>query len=283
MVEEVVAEAVPPQGGEAQEVTAPAPVAEEKPPVVAQRHLQPAGDRERCERLRMEVLKSISDPELHKFVSDMPGDDQTWLFYALIASASQTKEGKAINHIRDLINNQVVAAPKTEVRVDIKGEVKPLVEPLEAKLNQLEEGMRSSVIPLISPIEKKLMHVENALREVAGYEESQAAADESHIKLLKKDFQKLKDEVAEQMHGISGQVNSSLKKMEKSIINSASNQQKPNYMLIGIGLVCAMAFGLMTGITASRGLSDSDIRHIINQAAAEAAAQVQSQPNTPRR
>jgi len=210
--------------------------------------------RKKCEHLRMQVLASISDPELHKFVSDMPGDDQTWLFYALIASASQTKEGRAINHIRDLINSQVVAA--------------------------------GEVAPLVAPIEKKLAHMDEVLRDLSDSEGGHADANLRALKKIRDEFQELKDEVVENLNRMGSKqqkfvnevnsVTAAVSGLAKTVNNLAANPQKPNYMLVGVGLIFAMFFGIMAGITASRGLSESDIRHIIQQAAVEAAAAVQA-------
>jgi hypothetical protein len=232
---------------------------------------QRLGDRAKCDRLRMQVLKSISDPELHKFVSQLPDDDQTWLFFALIASAAQTREGQAISHMRDLINNQVLAAPKPEIHLDIKGEVTPLVAPIEKRLMQMDE-----ILKVLSESEGD--HANDNLR---------------NLKKIKEEFQGLKDEVAESLNKTTLNQKKFVNEIEavavavagltKTVNSMSSNAQKPNYLLIGIGLVCAMAFGLMTGITASRGLSSSDIQHIIQQTAVEAAAQMQAQSTTPRR
>lgn len=248
--------------------------AEKQPPAAA---AQPrARDESRLEKgqsLKGWVLHHISDPDLKARVSETAGDDQTWIFYALIADAAKTREGESIAHLRNMLKDGTV-----EGFVDKHLEQK--IAPLGKSLHAIDKALAAlrasrdeddSMDRLAVDLAQKIRADVKKAFTTIGQELEQNVGQ---ITALQKSGAKESAELYERL----GKPQINPEKIADLVSDQVSKKVSQGFVIIAaVAVMVGIAFGAMAGVNFSRGYSQSDIQNLVRMTAQETAEQMRSQ------
>jgi len=179
--------------------------------------------------LKQKVLQQVDDARLHSLLSEMTADDQTWVIYALIASACSKREVDAMQHLRDLLSGGTVLG-LTEKALETR------LAPLQRQVAALTETIESMVPEQIEEMTKK--QTDKVLLSVKKLKELAEQADEE----LKADVK------AEVRKGIVTMSDAAGARIAEQVGESVSKRISNGFMaIVGVAVIVALGFGFMAG------------------------------------
>lgn len=220
--------------------------------------------------LKRRVLEHLTDERLKQLVADMPSDDQTWVFYALIADAANRREALAINHLRDLLNG---------------GTIEGFVERhLSAELGALRNEVGSSLRKIDgSIVELKEIEDEKSIESLARIVALKVKNDVAkQVNDLASDLGQQVDRLVKLQKAQSGDVELMTKKVSEAVsANVAKKLGNHNFAMLAGCALFAVAFGVMLGMNISSKYSQHEIQTLVRMTATETVEQMQTTPAAP--
>lgn len=235
--------------------------------------------------LKDQTIAHLSDPTLVKYLADMPADDQTWVFYALIADAANQREGAAIHHLRDLIKSGAIEG---FVQKHLEKDFSELRGAIDLNLKKIER----SIADLQAVEEEK--SIEALAQEVARKVKVDVArgmsslADDLDQRVGR--LVKLQKEASEENQQMIGKINALQKdsgidaeRLSHKVGDAVSEKvgQKlgnNNLLMLGASSLFALAFGVLAGISLSTGYTKTEIQQLVQMTAEQTAEQMRAAP-----
>lgn len=217
--------------------------------------------------LKRRVMEHLTDERLKQLLMEMPADDQTWVFYALISDAANRREALAINHLRDLLNG---------------GTIEGFVEKhLSAELGALRNEVGLSLRKIDgSIIELREIEDEKSLDSMAQLVARKVKIDlANQVNELASDLGQQVDRLVKLQKAQSGDVELMTRKVSETVSGSVAKKLgNHNFAMLAGCALFAVAFGVMLGMNISSRYSHHEIQTIVRMTATETVEQMQTTP-----
>lgn len=231
--------------------------------------MQQGNSAEKTRALKGRVIQQLADSDLVAFLSEMPGDDQIWVFYLLIADAAKRGDALTLHHLRDLLKDGTIEA-------------------------LIQKQLASDIDALRADMSASLKKIDRSIEEIKAIED-----DKSIESLAQSVARKVKTDVMSGINEVSAELEQGIERLSRLHKSQAADSEAMtksiseivadkisrklgniNVLFVGVALIFALAFGFMAGRSMSTGYSRADIQTLIKMTATETAEHMRSKTVT---